>query len=79
MWNTLVQIGIYALTTFISYQMREQEAPTEAASLEDFDVPTASESRPIPVVFGTVRISGSNVVWYGDYKTEKVKKSGGKK
>src|SRR5690606_37364129 len=32
--------------------------------------------RPIPVLFGTKRITGANIVWYGDLSTSKIKKSG---
>lgn len=49
------------------------------ASLKDFDVPTAEQDRPIPVVFGTVTVSGPNVIWYGNLRTEAIKKKGGKK
>ncbi len=49
------------------------------ASLSDFDVPTAEEGRPIPVVFGTVTITGPNVIWYGNLRTEAIRKKGGKK
>lgn len=38
------------------------------ASLSDFRFPTATEARPIPVVWGTVRLDGPNCVWYGDYR-----------
>ena len=49
------------------------------ASLSDVDAPTAEEGRPIPVVFGTVLLRGSNVVWYGDLEADPIKKKGGKK
>lgn len=45
-----------------------------AAVLDDFSVPTAEEGRAIPVVFGTVDITGSNVLWYGDLSSKKIKK-----
>ena len=35
--------------------------------LGEFDFPTALEGRPIPIVFGTVKLSGPNIVWYGDF------------
>jgi hypothetical protein len=47
--------------------------------LDDFSLPTAEEGRPIPVVFGTVLITGPNVVWAGDLKVDPIKKKGGKK
>lgn len=54
------------------------QAPT-AAALSDFDVPTAEEGRAIPVVFGTVVVSGANCVWYGDLGKKAIKSKKGKK
>ena len=56
-----------------------QAAEPKAATLEDFDIPTAQEGRAIPVVFGTVTVRGPNVVWYGDLYAKPIKKKGGKK
>lgn len=36
------------------------------AGLGDFDFPTATEWRPVQILFGTAKVSGPNVVWYGD-------------
>ena len=58
---------------------RAETARTQPASLSDVDAPTAEEGRPIPVVFGTVLLRGSNVVWYGDLEADPIKKKGGKK
>ncbi|WP_054889832.1 hypothetical protein, partial [Pseudomonas sp. NBRC 111129] len=44
----------------------------KAAGVEDFSFPTAAE-RPIQVLAGTRRISGPNVLWYGDLKTSPIK------
>jgi hypothetical protein len=49
------------------------------AGIGDFKVPTAEQDRTIPVVFGTVWITGPNVVWYGDLRSQPIKKKGGKK
>lgn len=47
------------------------------AGLGDFKFPTATEERVIPLVWGTVKLEGPNVVWYGDLRqtaiTEKIK------
>lgn len=47
------------------------------AGLGDFKFPTAMEGRPVPLIWGTVKQEGPNVVWYGDLRskaiTEKVK------
>ena len=39
-------------------------------SLGDFNFPTATEGRVIPLVWGEVKISGPNVVWYGGYRAD---------
>lgn len=48
-------------------------APT-ASSLGDFRLPTAQEGRAIPILFGTCKVSGPNVVWYGDLVVQAIKK-----
>lgn len=40
--------------------------------IDDFKFPTAQEDRVIPLVFGTVKVSGPNVVWYGDFQQRKI-------
>lgn len=48
--------------------------PTERpASLKDIDIPTAEPGRPIPVIFGTVKLTGVNIVWYGDLASSPVR------
>lgn len=41
---------------------------------KDLDAPIAEEGAPVGVLFGTRRIKGPNVVWYGDLKTQAIKK-----
>jgi len=70
---------IWIITTAISYLLAPKPEKPKPASLRDFDIPTADEDRPIPVVFGTVTITGPNTVWYGDLRTVPIKSKGGKK
>jgi len=42
------------------------------SGLGEFDFPTATEGRVIPLVWGTVRVSGPNVIWYGDFRQEAI-------
>ena len=68
--NPLVwQIIVWAVTTAIAYLLAPKPDVPKPATIDDFDAPTATEDRAIPVVFGTVWITGPNVVWYGDLKT----------
>jgi len=78
MW---VQIALFVINLAVSYYLRPEppEGP-DPASLEDVDAPTAEAGKPVPVLFGRRQIKAPNVVWYGDLRTQPIKKgSGGKK
>lgn len=80
-WMFLARLGLGLLLSAVSYALSpkpKREKP-EAAGLDEFDLPTAEEGRPIPVVFGTVRLDAPNVVWAGDLRVQKIRKKGGKK
>ena len=75
-WMTLL---LYAVLFVASELLRPKPELENAkpAGLGDFSFPTATEGRSVPIFWGTVRIDGPNVVWYGDLRqeaiTEKVK------
>jgi len=72
-------IFVLVVAAFVSIALAPKPAQPKPASLEDFDVPVAEEGRPVPVVFGTVTITGPNVLWYGDLKSTPIQSKGGKK
>jgi hypothetical protein len=78
MFNIWVQIGLLVVSAIISYALAPRPQVPKPAALADFQVPTAEEGRPIPVVFGTVWLTGPNVLWYGDLYSDPIKKKGGK-
>jgi len=41
---------------------------SEPSGLGEFGFPTNLESRYIPIVWGSARVDGQNVTWYGDYE-----------
>lgn len=47
------------------------------AVLEDFDIPQFQEGTPHAIVFGDVWLEGWQILWYGNFRTTKIK-SGGK-
>lgn len=49
------------------------------ATAGQLDVATAEEGGSIPVCFGENVIKQSNVIWYGNPSTSKIKSDGGKK
>ena len=74
-WLVILAISSIVLSvasTVLSMLMQPRPLPPIAASLSDFQVPTAEEGRPVPVIFGTVLIKGANVIWYGDLKKEEI-------
>lgn len=77
--NFFVQLLVMVVTNLIMAALAPKPPTPKPAALSDVDVPTAEEGRPIPVVFGSVLITGPNVVWYGDLVADPIKKKGGKK
>jgi hypothetical protein len=68
------QIIFYIVTLILSIALAPKPKGPRPAAIDDFELPTAEEGRPIPVVFGTVDITGANVLWYGDLSSSKIKK-----
>lgn len=52
--------------------LRPKQEQLKPAGLGDIRAPTATEARPIPMLWGTVRLEGPNVVWYGDLIQEAI-------
>lgn len=71
-------LAIFIVSMILSIALAPKPPKPAPASIQDFDVPTAEEGRPIPVVFGTVLITGANVIWYGDLRTSPIKTKSGK-
>lgn len=63
---------LFVLSSATAILLRPDPKGPKPATFESFDFPTAQEGRAIPVVFGTVKLSDPNVVWYGDYGTSKI-------
>lgn len=74
-WYLAVFVVTYAVV--VARTPKPQSRPP--AGIEEFQVPTAKEGREVPILFGTRLIKGPNVVWYGDLRTEAIRKKGGKK
>lgn len=72
-----VYFAVLIVSSILSALLAPKPPKPKPASLEDFDVPTADEDRDIPVVFGTVTVTGPNVVWYGNLSARAIKKKVG--
>lgn len=74
----LFYVILLVVSLALSYILQKRPPTPKAATLGEFQAPTAEEGRAIPVCFGTVKLSAPNVVWYGDLHIEAIKdKSGG--
>ena len=70
-WNVamlVVSLAISYLTRPRPARMPDQRPP----GIGTVTAPTADPGREIPVIFGTRWITGPNVVWYGDLRTEPI-------
>lgn len=69
----------WAVATVLSEIIRPKPRFENArpSALGDFNFPSATEGRAVPIIWGRVRSSGPNLVWYGNYRavarTERVK------
>ncbi len=71
-----IQLAIQIAIVFVIGALTAKKPPKNKfappAGIEQFDVLTAEEGRPIQVLFGKKYITGANVVWYGDLKSTPV-------
>lgn len=74
-----VYVVVLIVAAVVAYATAPKPPKPKPAALEDFEIPVAEQGRPIPVVFGTVTVTGPNVLWYGDLKATEIKSGGGKK
>lgn len=67
---------LFALTFVLSEVLKPKPKNENArkAGLGDFQFPTATEARVQPLIWGTVKVQGPNVIWYGDLRQKAVKK-----
>lgn len=68
----------YVVALVIAYSYVPKTETQPPAGLDEIEAPTAEAGREIPVLFGTRKLTGPNVVWYGDLRVTPVKKKGGK-
>ena len=75
-WYVVYWVAMLIVSDILRPKPNVQDA--KAASADEANMPTASSTAPIPVVFGKCRLRNPNVVWYGDYYTAPIKKRAGK-
>lgn len=74
-WQIIILIAAYVL----SAALQPKQRPPKPAAFEDFDFPQADEGTPQAVIFGDCWIEDWMVLGVGNYRTEAIRKSAGKK
>lgn len=70
-WALVAMVASYVITSFMI------RTPVVApATLEDFDFPQSQDGTPQAVLFGDGWTSGWMVLWYGNFRTIKIKAGG---
>lgn len=70
--NFVIQVAIMIALSLLLAPKPKKPQQMKPISLEQFDVPTAEEGRPIQVLFGKKYIASPNVVWFGHLKSQAV-------
>lgn len=65
MWGQLLIWGLSVLVAILTAPKIPKQKDAQP-DLKEFTMPTAEEGRAIPVIFGKQKITGSNVIWWGD-------------
>jgi hypothetical protein len=71
-------VGLVA-SYFVQGLLAPKAQQPKPAALTEFEFAQFEEGKPQAVVFGDVWTSGWFVLWFGNYRTTKVKSGGGKK
>lgn len=75
--SIVVSLVLAAVSLVLSELLRPKPDIQDAkpAGKGDFQFPTAIEGRVIPLIFGTNKLSGPNVVWWGDLQAEAIRET----
>ncbi len=68
----IIAIVLFLLQIFLTPKPKFENA--RPRGLGSFQVPTATEDRSVPIMWGTVDMKGPNVIWYGDLKVLAIRK-----
>lgn len=62
------QLILWVVSFLLTDYFRERLPSQTASGIGDFNIPTATEGRPVPIITGgTVRVEAPNCIWYGDF------------
>ena len=66
------------VVSYIIQSLLVKTPKIKPAALKDWDFPQADEGTPQMIIFGDAWATGPMVVWYGNYRTKKIKSKGKK-
>lgn len=61
-----IQLLVAIVFTIVAYIIMPKPKTPKPAAATDMEAPTAEGGRPVPVIFGTITIRGTNILWWGD-------------
>lgn len=67
------------VVSYVITSMMMKRVKIKPAALSDWDFPQSDDGTPQSVFFGDCWATGPMVVWYGNYRTKKIKSKSGKK
>lgn len=67
----ILWVAVFALSQLLTPEPELENARPK--TLDDFNFPTATEGRVIPLTWGTDLVKGPNVIWYGDLRVYPIK------
>lgn len=77
--NVWLQIGLAILSAVVMYLLQPKIEGPKPATEKDFDIPKTQEGDEIGRLYGTYWFKDAQIVWHGDFTSEGIKASGGKK
>ena len=66
----LVVLIVLMVAMYFLFPVPSPEVP-DIAGLDEFTIPTNSQGRAIPILYGTSQVTG-NIMWYGSLHTEEI-------
>lgn len=70
-WITLlIQLAIAVVLTVIAVMLTPKPKTAKPPAAQDQEDPVADAGKPVPVVFGTMRVRGLNVIFPGNDKNK---------
>ena len=73
------RIALYVVLQLVQAAMYKPPPGPKSATLKDFNSPKSEEGSAIHDGAGTFWVKDAHVVWYGDFRSRGIYKSGGKK